>query len=96
MNQKPYMSLGEAIEQFLQKNGLETPAKIQRLTGNWESLFGQGIASHTEKIWFQQGTLFIKVDCPVWRHELSLGKKEILKTVNQFLEEDLVSAISIQ
>ena len=46
---KPYLSLGEAIEAYLKKNGLTEEAAIQKVIAEWDVLMGKAIA-HTRSI----------------------------------------------
>ena len=89
------MSLGDAISLFLQKNGLSAEVKIQQLRQEWGSIMGQAVAAHTEKIWFAQGTLFIKISSSIWRQELTMAKKEIRSVVNKALGQELVQEVKI-
>ncbi|MEM6631271.1 MAG: DUF721 domain-containing protein [Bacteroidota bacterium] len=90
-----YMSLGDAISQFLSKNGLLDEVKIQQLIQDWESLMGKPVATHTEKIWFEKGTLYVKISSSIWRQELSMAHKEIRKIVNESIGKELVREVKI-
>jgi predicted nucleic acid-binding Zn ribbon protein len=95
MSNKPYQSLGDAIEAFLEKNQLKDQAAIQQIISDWEKLMGRPIASHTEKIWFQRGTLFIRLNSPPWRNELSMARIKIRDLVNKQVGRELVTEVKI-
>ncbi len=95
MPYKPYMSVGEAIKAFLDKNGLSTQAAVQAVISKWESLMGAAIAQNTEKIWFQRGVLYIKMSSPIWRSELQMARKKIAEVVNREAKSDIVQEVKI-
>ena len=95
MNNKSYLSLGEAIEAFLNKHGLQKEAKFQMVLNQWEDLFGKAIASHTEKAWLEKEILHLKISSPVWKQELSLAKSQIKEVVNKHMGEELIKEVRI-
>ena len=92
---RPYISVGEAIEQFLQKNGLKSKAAVQAVIGRWPEIMGAPIAQNTEKIWFSSGVLYVKVSSPVWRHELQMARKKIAEVVNREAKDNIVQEARI-
>ena len=92
---KPYLSLGEAIKAFLEKNGLTETAEIQRVMGDWERLMGAPIAQNTEKLWFKGGVLFVKVSSPIWKNELQMARQKIKDTLNAELSIALIEEVKI-
>ena len=95
MYNKPYLSLGEAIEAFLEKHGLKEDVKMQRVISDWERLMGAPIAQNTEKIWFKRGVLYIKVASPVWKNELQMARKKIAETVNREVRSEIVKEVRV-
>ncbi len=95
MRNREYMSLRDAIDQFLSQHGLKDKAKTQQVIVNWEQIMGKPLAEQTEKIWYQQHILYLKIPSPVWRQELNSAKREIIKIVNQQIGEDLVKEVKI-
>ena len=95
MYKKPYLSLGEAIEAFLEKHGLKDDVKIQRVITDWERLMGTPIAQNTEKIWFNKGILYIKVISPVWKNELQMARQKIRETVNREVRAEIVKEVRV-
>jgi predicted nucleic acid-binding Zn ribbon protein len=91
----PYLSLGDAIQAFLDQHGLTQEAQIQQVIAGWEQLMGRPIAQHTQRIWFKDGTLYVRVDSPLWKQELQYGRQQIAKTVNTHLGEELVKEVKI-
>ena len=92
---KPYLSLGEAIQAFLEKHGIENETSIQEVIAEWEQFMGKPIAQNTEKIWFNKGILYIKMLSPVWRNELQLARLKIKTMINEKVGKDLVQEVRI-
>lgn len=88
-------SLGEAIEAFLAKHGIQEEAKVQEVINDWGILMGAPIAANTEKIWFQQGTLYVRVKSPMWKNELSLARTKIKTMLNQKMGMEIIKEVRI-
>lgn len=88
-------SLGEAIQAFLEKNGIQEEAKIQQAITDWETLMGAPIASNTEKIWFQQGVFYVRMKSPMWKSELTLARTKIRNLLNQQMGQEIVKEVKI-
>lgn len=78
-------SLGAAIAKMLKLYQIEKPVRQNEAFFIWVDVVGDVIARHAtpEKIAYSK--LFVKVDSPVWRNELSYRKAEILRQLNSRL-----------
>lgn len=95
MAKKNDMSLGEAMEAFLQDNGLKEKALVQRAISEWIEIVGKSVAEHTGKLWFAKGVFYIEVKHPAWKQELGMGKTKLKELVNRHLGAELVKEIRI-
>lgn len=95
MKSNDYLSLGDAIQQFLERNGIRDKARVQEVIVQWEQLMGKPIATNTEKIWFNQGILYVKVKSPVWKNELNMARSKIRELVNRQIGKPLVEEVRI-
>lgn len=89
------MSVGEAIQAFLSKHGLQSKAAVQSVITNWEQIMGLPIAQNTEKIWFDSGVLYVKMSSPVWKNELQMARVKIKEVVNREAKADIVQEVKI-
>lgn len=89
------MSLGEAIEAYLQQNNLKEKALIQRIITDWARIMGKPIDENTENIWFKDGVFHIKISHPMWKQELMLARTNIKNKVNEELGAQLVNEVRI-
>jgi predicted nucleic acid-binding Zn ribbon protein len=92
---RQYLSIGDAIRLFLEKQGLSDDVMIQQVLMRWEELMGKPIATNTERLWFENGILFVKVSSPAWKHELGLARNRIRATVNRHMKKPLVHEVKI-
>ncbi|MBF0613508.1 MAG: DUF721 domain-containing protein [Magnetococcales bacterium] len=67
-----------------------------RLTRVWEQVVGASLAAHTEPVKLQEGVLTIRVDSPVWMHQLSFLQDELLEKLASLWQEDSVLRIELQ
>ncbi|WNJ16304.1 DUF721 domain-containing protein [Pontibacter sp. G13] len=95
MSNKPYVSLGEAIQSYLDKYNLRNEARIHFIISEWDKLMGAPIAQNTEKIWFKDGVFYVKVSSPVWKQELQMARLKIRDIVNRRLKQNLVQEVRI-
>ncbi|MDW3651350.1 MAG: DUF721 domain-containing protein [Bacteroidia bacterium] len=90
-----YMSLGEAIQAFLDTHGIKDQTSVQTVINEWEQIMGKPIAQNTEKMWFNRNTLYIKMKSPVWRNELQMARLKIKKIVNEKMKKELIKEVKI-
>jgi predicted nucleic acid-binding Zn ribbon protein len=89
------MSLGEAIELYLQSHGLKEKVQMEQVIMDWPKIMGKAIADNTEQIWFRAGIFYVKMSHPVWRTELGMAKSKIREMLNKALGADLVEEVRI-
>jgi predicted nucleic acid-binding Zn ribbon protein len=89
------MSLGEAIELYLQSHGLKEKVQMEQVIMDWPKIMGKAIAENTEQIWFRSGIFYVKMSHPVWKTELGMAKSKIREMLNKALGSDLVEEVRI-
>lgn len=92
---KPYLSLGEAIQSFLDRHGLKEEASVQAVIGEWEQLMGSAVSQNTEKIWFNKGILYVKITSPIWKSELQMARLKIKDMINERIGESIIREVRI-
>ena len=90
-----YQSLGDSIQSFLRKHGLEDEVRIQRILTDWEAFVGSPIAKATEKVWFENGTLHVQMSSPAWRNEMVMARIRLQRNLNERIGKPLISEIII-
>ncbi len=89
------MSLGEAIEAYLQSNGLKEKVQMEQVIMDWPRIMGKAIADNTEQIWFRSGVFYVRMNNPVWKAELGMAKSKIKEMLNKALGQPLIDEVKI-
>lgn len=80
-------TIGDLIRGRLATLGLARKIKEAGVTVTWPELVGPEIAAHTRVIKLDRGKLFVSVDEPTWRQELTYQKQLIREKINASLGE---------
>src|SRR5512135_3185277 len=81
--------VGEILENFLTKSGLNRRVREQRILDSWSQTVGEGIAEQTRPIRIQNGILQIRVSSSVWMQQLQYMKGMLLDKLRNRGAEDL-------
>jgi predicted nucleic acid-binding Zn ribbon protein len=76
-------TLKEAIEQLVRAYGYQDKLLESTLISSWEKVVGSVYAAHTDHLKVKNRTLFVKIDSPALRQELSMQKSDLLKKLNR-------------
>ena len=83
----------DIINVFLKKNKLEKGLLDIEVKKAWYELMDNGIGNYTTDINLKNKTLFIKLNSPALKQELSYGKEKIINLINERFEENIVQKI---
>ena len=86
-------ALGNIIGEVLNHYGLEAKARNYDVLTRWSEIVGEKVAQSTHAEKLERGVLTVKVANAVWRYELSLRSKEILKKIAATCGDGLVTEI---
>ena len=64
-----------------------------RLMNSWEKVVGKMISKHTIKLDVRKKVLFVKLDSPALKNELSFAKEKIMKSLNEEVGEVVINKI---
>jgi hypothetical protein len=87
------ISLGEGIKELLKFYHLEGRFNETYVVANWEKLMGKTIASRTEKIYFKEKKLFVKLSSSPLKRDLFLSKNKIIDLLNDSFQENVVEDV---
>ncbi len=93
---KNNLSLGEALEEFIATNKLQTGIDKVNVRDAWKKLMGNGVNNYTSAVELKQDILFISLTSSVLREELSHGKSKIIALLNEELGKDLIKKIVLR
>lgn len=92
-NQK---SVKQAMEEAFQSLNIKDKVAETRLISSWEKVMGKTISKHTRKLFISKGTLFIYLDNPALKNELTYSRERIIELVNESAGEELVREVVIK
>ncbi|KAA6308275.1 hypothetical protein EZS27_018018 [termite gut metagenome] len=75
--------IGKLVNQFLRREGLETPLYEQRLISLWGEVLGATIASYTKELYIRNQTLYVHLTSAVLRQELMMGREALIRHLNE-------------
>lgn len=85
--------IGNVFTQLFRDLGIDKAIQQNMAVSKWSEIVGDRISqiSHAEKI--ENGVLFVKVNSPVWRNELTFMKSNLINSVNEALAKNVVKDI---
>lgn len=83
----------DIVNQCLRQNGLETPMRQVRLIDAWERVAGEAVARHTGEKFIRNQTLFVKINVPALRSELSMRRSELVRLLNHEAGATIITEI---
>ena len=88
--------LGDALDDTAKQLGLERKLKQQRILDEWREIVGDAIANVAEIRRLDYGRLMLHVSNAVWRQEISLGKENLRKKINDAVGEEIITDIIVR
>lgn len=88
-------SLGDALQQFLNKSRIKGSIQAMQIEDAWEQIMGKTIAKYTEKIQINGHTLYITTHVAPLKQELLYQKENIIIRVNEALGEKTINEVVI-
>jgi len=86
-------SLKEVIDELIKTYKLKDGIAASRVINSWEKVAGSMIFKHTEKIFIRKNNLYLKLDSPALKQELSYAKSSIIKKLNKTVDQNLIEDI---
>lgn len=83
MFRRKVQSMQTLLPDFLRCQGLESPLRQRRLLTSWDDVVGEPIARYTSERFIKNQTLFVKVNNPALRADLSMGRSILVKRLNE-------------
>lgn len=75
--------LGSFIDKLLAGYGLQHNLGGWRAVLHWSEVVGENMAEHSRAVRFAEGTLYVSVNDPSWRQEMSLNSDRILQEIHK-------------
>jgi len=88
------ITIKEAIQRLISSYRMDEKLGEVQIVNCWEKVVGKMITKHTQKLYVKKKKLFVKLDSPALKEELSFSKSKIVnmlnKEVNAKVIEDIV------
>ena len=95
MFKREVKSISDILQQFLRKEGLETPLQQKRLIDAWESVTGEMVARYTQEKFIKNQILYVKITNPALRQDLSMMRQQLMRRLNEAVGSSVISDVKI-
>jgi predicted nucleic acid-binding Zn ribbon protein len=89
------MHIGQAIQQLLNSYHIKAKFDEANLISSWERMVGKPIAKRTKKVFVRNKVLFVELESPSMKSELSFHKKEMITLFQKEFGKDIIHEIVI-
>lgn len=96
MERQDAQPIGEILNQFLKINQLENQVFGEKIAEIWQETLGDEITLATQRIFLQNGYLFVELKSPSLKNELMMKRTFIKDSLNQRLEEEIIKQVVIR
>ena len=87
--------MAEVIGKFLRREGLETPLLQRRLLDAWGKVAGELVEKYTTEKFIRNQTLFVRIQHPALRSDLSMMKSELVRKLNEEVGAQIIMDLRI-
>ena len=95
MFKREVKSINDILQQFLRKEGLETPLQQKRLIDAWDSVAGPMVARYTQEKFIKNQILFVKITNPALRQDLSMMRQQLTRRLNASVGASVITDVRI-
>ena len=95
MFKRRVLSLDDVVGQLLRHEGLETPLQQKRLIDAWGKVAGNVVEKYTAEKFIRNQTLFVKIQNPALRSDLSMMRSELVRKLNAEVGSMLITDVKI-
>ena len=95
MFKREVKSINDILQQFLRKEGLETPLQQKRLIDAWDSVVGPIVARYTQEKFIKNQILFVKITNPALRQDLSMMRQQLTRRLNEIVGSSVISDVRV-
>jgi predicted nucleic acid-binding Zn ribbon protein len=90
---KKLKRLGEFLPNTLKRMGIANQIAQQKAVLLWKKAVGPDIGKQTDANRIEQGVLYVSVTASAWMNELVFLKTQIIKKLNELIEQEVVKDI---
>ncbi len=90
MFRKKVMNLDDVVNKFLREESLEAPLLQHRLLDSWDNVVGPLVTKYSGDKFIKNQTLFVKIQNPSLRQDLSMRKTELVELLNKEVNSQVI------
>ncbi len=75
--------LGDVIRELIEAYGLKPKLSEAAVVESWEEVVGKMIAKHTRDVYIKNKKLFVRIDSPALKNELSYSRSTLMENLNK-------------
>lgn len=87
------VKLGEAIREMVEHYKLSKKLYQARIIGAWEPTVGTMIARHTTNLYIRRRKLYVVIDSPAIKNELTYSRSKLVEMLNNEAGENVIDEI---
>ncbi|PVX50166.1 DciA family protein [Hallella colorans] len=95
MFKRDVKSLGDVLQHYLRKEGLETPLLQMRVVDAWPKIVGESVNGYTAERFIKNQVLFVKVTNPALRQNLSMMHTQLTKRLNEMVGTSVITDVRV-
>lgn len=88
-------SLSDILQQFIRKEGLETPLLQKRVINSWENVTGKVVAQYTGEKFIKNQVLHVKITNPALRQDLSMMRTQLTRRLNEAVGSSVITDVRV-
>ncbi len=86
-------SIGESLQDLIRVYRLQGKLTQTRVLAEWPELMGRPVALKTTELYFQGRKLFVRITSAPLRHQLFMGRTEILTRINETAGDSIIDEV---
>jgi predicted nucleic acid-binding Zn ribbon protein len=94
-NSSEIQHIGTAIQHMLKEFHIKAKFDEANVVASWERLVGKPIAKHTKKVFVRNKVVFVELNSPSLKHDLTMHKAHLLSILKKEFGDHSVSEIVI-
>ena len=95
MFKREVKSIHDILQQFLRKEGLETPLMQKRLIDALDNVTGETVAQYTQEKFIKNQILYVKIMNPALRQDLSMMRQQLTRRLNASVGASVITDVRI-
>lgn len=96
MKKTNFQHLGTAFDDFFQKKGFVKKMQELAIKEAWHEIVGPVFSKSTQNIYINNSHIYITISSPAIRNELILNRNQIKKRINEKINAQVITHITIK